>query len=146
MIGRYYAMDRDKRWERVQKALDLLLEGKAQYHADTAEQAARDAYERGETDEFIEPTVVGSEAITIQPGDSVLAFNFRPTGCASARAITEKLAPHVARYTTLTEYDEDWDYPVVFPPAAAGDHDRPGHLRRAGWSSCTSPRRRSTRT
>jgi 2,3-bisphosphoglycerate-independent phosphoglycerate mutase len=113
VIGRYFAMDRDKRWERVQKALDLLLEGKAEYHADTAGQAARDAYERGETDEFIEPTVVGAEAITIQPGDSVLAFNFRPD---RMRELTEKLAPHVARYTTLTEYDEDWDYPVVFPP------------------------------
>jgi 2,3-bisphosphoglycerate-independent phosphoglycerate mutase len=113
VVGRYYAMDRDKRWERTQKALDLLLEGRAEYRADTAEAAAREAYERGETDEFIEPTVVGDEAITIQPGDSVIAFNFRPD---RMRQITEKLAPHVARYTTLAEYDEDWDYPVVFPP------------------------------
>ncbi|WP_028063611.1 2,3-bisphosphoglycerate-independent phosphoglycerate mutase [Solirubrobacter soli] len=112
VIGRYYAMDRDKRWERIEKAMDLLVEGKAPYHAATAEQAARDAYERGETDEFIEPTLVGEDA-RIRPGDSVLAFNFRPD---RMREITEKLAPLVARYTTLAEYDEDWTYPVVFPP------------------------------
>jgi 2,3-bisphosphoglycerate-independent phosphoglycerate mutase len=112
VVGRYYAMDRDKRWERTQKALDLLAEGKAEYHADTAEQAALDAYERGETDEFIEPMTVGEEAL-IRPGDSVIAFNFRPD---RMRQITEKLAPHVDRYTTLAEYDEDWTYPVVFPP------------------------------
>jgi 2,3-bisphosphoglycerate-independent phosphoglycerate mutase len=112
VIGRYYAMDRDKRWERTQKALDLLVEGRADHHADTAEQAARDAYERGETDEFIEPTTVGDDA-RIRPEDSVIAFNFRPD---RMRQITEKLAPLVDRYTTLAEYDEDWDYPVVFPP------------------------------
>jgi 2,3-bisphosphoglycerate-independent phosphoglycerate mutase len=56
VVGRYYAMDRDKRWDRTQKALDLLVEGKAEHHADTAEAAAEQAYERGETDEFIEPT------------------------------------------------------------------------------------------
>src|SRR5262245_8420383 len=112
VIGRYFAMDRDQRWERTQKALDLLVEGRAEHHADTAEQAARDAYERGETDEFIEPTTVGDDA-RIRPEDSVIAFNFRPD---RMREITEKLAPHVARYTTLAEYDEDWSYPVVFPP------------------------------
>jgi 2,3-bisphosphoglycerate-independent phosphoglycerate mutase len=112
VVGRYYAMDRDKRWERTQKALDLLVEGRAEHHADTAEQAARAAYERGETDEFIEPTVVG-EAVCIRPEDSVIAFNFRPD---RMRQLTEKLAPHVARYTTLAEYDEDWDWPVIFPP------------------------------
>jgi 2,3-bisphosphoglycerate-independent phosphoglycerate mutase len=112
VVGRYYAMDRDKRWDRTEKALDLLVEGKAEFHADTAEQAAKDAYERGETDEFIEPTTVGGEA-RIRPGDSVIAFNFRPD---RMRQITEKLAPLVDRYTTLAEYDEDWTYPVVFPP------------------------------
>ena len=112
VVGRYYAMDRDKRWDRTQKALDLLVEGKAEHHADTAEAAVRAAYERGETDEFIEPTTVGADA-RIRPEDSVIAFNFRPD---RMRQITEKLAPLVDRYTTLAEYDEDWDYPVIFPP------------------------------
>jgi 2,3-bisphosphoglycerate-independent phosphoglycerate mutase len=124
VVGRYFAMDRDKRWDRIQKAYDLLVHGRAEHHADTAEQAARDAYERGETDEFIEPTTVGEEAC-IRPGDSVIAFNFRPD---RMREITLALtdgdfdevdrggAEVIERYTTLAEYDEDWTYPVVFPP------------------------------
>jgi 2,3-bisphosphoglycerate-independent phosphoglycerate mutase len=112
VVGRYFAMDRDQRWDRTEKALDLLVEGRAEHHADTAEDAAKQAYERGETDEFIEPTTVGDDA-RIRPEDSVVAFNFRPD---RMRQITEKLAPLVDRYTTLAEYDEDWDYPVIFPP------------------------------
>jgi 2,3-bisphosphoglycerate-independent phosphoglycerate mutase len=77
VVGRYWAMDRDRRWERAQRAYDMLVHGRAPYHASSGEQAVRDAYERGETDEFIEPTLVGSEA-RIRPHDSVLCFNFRP--------------------------------------------------------------------
>ena len=125
VIGRYFAMDRDKRWDRIQKALDLLLEGKGEHHADTAEQAAKDAYERDETDEFITATTVGDEDSTIRPGDSVIAFNFRPD---RMREITRALAEDgfgeidrgggavVERYATLAEYDEDWTFPVLFPP------------------------------
>ena len=112
VVGRYYAMDRDKRWDRTEKALKLLLEGAADHHADTGEQAVRDAYARDETDEFITPTTVGEEA-RIRPGDSVIAFNFRPD---RMRQITEKLSERVDRYVTMTEYDEDWAYPVLFPP------------------------------
>ncbi len=77
VIGRYWAMDRDRRWERTQRAYDMLVHGRAPNHASSGEQAVRDAYEREETDEFIEPTRVGGEAC-IRPGDSVLCFNFRP--------------------------------------------------------------------
>ncbi len=112
VIGRYYAMDRDKRAERTQAALDLLLAGRAEHHADSGEAAVLAAYERGETDEFIIATSVGGEAL-IRPGDSVIAFNFRPD---RMRQLTAQLAPHVARYTCMTEYDEDWDWPVAFPP------------------------------
>ncbi len=124
VIGRYFAMDRDKRWDRTQKAYDLLVHGKGDHHADTAEQAAKDAYERDETDEFITATTVGEEA-RIRAGDAVLGFNFRPD---RMREITQALADPdfdeidrgdgqvVERYATLAEYDEDWDYPVVFPP------------------------------
>ncbi|HTW43007.1 MAG TPA: 2,3-bisphosphoglycerate-independent phosphoglycerate mutase [Solirubrobacteraceae bacterium] len=152
VVGRYWAMDRDKRWERTQRAYDMLVHGRAPYHADSGEQAVQDAYRRGETDEFIEPTLVGAEAC-IRPGDSVLAFNFRPDrmrqitralaepgfGEVSARgegeagggrtgeaagAGAEELpgwegrggAQAVARYTTLTRYEEDWPYPVAFSP------------------------------
>jgi 2,3-bisphosphoglycerate-independent phosphoglycerate mutase len=77
VVGRYWAMDRDRRWERTQRAYDLLVHGRAPHSAPSGEQAVRDAYERGETDEFIEPTLVGAEA-HIRAGDSVLCFNFRP--------------------------------------------------------------------
>ncbi len=77
VVGRYWAMDRDRRWERTQRAYDMLMHARAPYHASSGEQAVRDAYARGETDEFIEPTLVGAEA-GIRPGDSVLCFNFRP--------------------------------------------------------------------
>jgi 2,3-bisphosphoglycerate-independent phosphoglycerate mutase len=112
VIGRYFAMDRDKRWDRIEKAVGLLRNGDAEYHTDTAAQAARDAYERGETDEFIEPTLVGEEA-RIRPEDAVVTFNFRPD---RMREITEKLDHDPARYVTMTEYTEGQPYPVMFPP------------------------------
>ena len=71
----------------------------------------RAAYERGETDEFIKPTLVGEEA-RIREGDSVIFFNFRPD---RARQLTQALGDRV-KLTTLTQYQEDWDYPVAFPP------------------------------
>jgi 2,3-bisphosphoglycerate-independent phosphoglycerate mutase len=113
VIGRYYAMDRDQRWDRTEQAVDLLCEGTAEHHAETGEEAVKAAYERDETDEFITATTVGEEA-RIRPGDAVLAFNFRPD---RMRQITTKLSEVVGdRYTTLTQYDEDWSFPVAFPP------------------------------
>ncbi len=131
VVGRYFAMDRDRRWDRAQRAYDLLVAGDAPHHADTAGDAARAAYERGETDEFIEPTTVGEEG-RIRPGDSVLCFNFRPD---RVRELTRALAEPgfgegdeslpgwrgrseapVARYACLTEYEEGWPYPVAFAP------------------------------
>ncbi len=125
VIGRYFAMDRDRRWDRVQLAYDLLVHGTAEHHADTAAQALRDAYERGETDEFVTAVTVGAEA-RIRPGDSVVAFNFRPDRMREiTRALAEEGfgdvdrggAPLLTRYTTMTQYEEDWAYPVAFPPA-----------------------------
>jgi 2,3-bisphosphoglycerate-independent phosphoglycerate mutase len=128
VVGRYWAMDRDRRWERTQRAYDMLVHGRAGggaiNHSDSGEQAVQDAYRRGETDEFIEPTLVGAEAV-IRPGDSVIAFNFRPDRMRQiTRALAESSfdeidrggAPPVARYTTLTRYEEGWPYPMVFPP------------------------------
>src|SRR5690606_7777185 len=107
VVGRYLAMDRDKRAERTQAAYDLLVEGRAEFHFDTAVEAVKAAYERDPRgDEFIAPTTVGAEA-RIRPQDSVIAFNFRPD---RMRQITEKLGPYVARYTTLTEYEEGWPW------------------------------------
>jgi 2,3-bisphosphoglycerate-independent phosphoglycerate mutase len=113
VVGRYYAMDRDKREERTKAALDLLLDGVSEHHAHSAVQAVTDSYERDERgDEFVAATTIGDEA-RVRPQDSVIAFNFRPD---RMRQLTEALAPTVARYTTLTEYEEGWPWPVAFPP------------------------------
>ncbi|MBA3328885.1 MAG: 2,3-bisphosphoglycerate-independent phosphoglycerate mutase [Solirubrobacterales bacterium] len=125
VVGRYYAMDRDRRWDRVQRAYDLLARGVGERVATGAVAAVRAAYDRGETDEFIAPTTVGAEG-TIRPGDSVIAFNFRPdrmreiTSALTDPAFTEidrDGAEPVARYTCLSQYDEEWAHPVAFPPA-----------------------------
>jgi 2,3-bisphosphoglycerate-independent phosphoglycerate mutase len=125
VIGRYYAMDRDKRWDRVKLAYDMLVHGRADHRADSGAEAAQDAYVREETDEFITPVLVGGEA-RIRPGDSVLGLNFRPD---RMREITRALAEPgfaefdreggvpPARYTMMTQYEEGWPYPIAFPPA-----------------------------
>ena len=114
VTGRYYAMDRDRRFERTERAFDALAHGRAGHRAASGEAAVRAAYERGESDEFVEPTVVGEEA-RICDGDSVLYFNFRPD---RARQLTRMLDERLdVRLTTLTRYQEDWDHPVAFPPA-----------------------------
>jgi 2,3-bisphosphoglycerate-independent phosphoglycerate mutase len=110
--GRYYAMDRDKRWDRTDLAFDAIVKGEAEFSAESAPAAVRAAYERGETDEFIKPTLVGDEG-RIREGDSIVFFNFRPD---RARQLTQKLGEAGFRITTLTEYNEDWDYPIAFPP------------------------------
>ncbi|HMJ03985.1 MAG TPA: 2,3-bisphosphoglycerate-independent phosphoglycerate mutase [Conexibacter sp.] len=123
VIGRYFAMDRDSRWERVQQAYDLLVHGRGAHAAVDGPSAVRAAYERGETDEFVTATTVGDEA-RIRPGDSVIAFNFRPD---RMREITRALADTsfgevdrggapVERYACMTEYQEGWPYPVAFRP------------------------------
>jgi 2,3-bisphosphoglycerate-independent phosphoglycerate mutase len=125
VVGRYWAMDRDRRWERIQLAYDLLVHGRAERRAATAAAAAREAYDRDETDEFIRPVLVGEGQSRILPGDSVIAFNFRPD---RMREITRALAEPgfgevdrggaapVDRYATMTEYEEGWPYRVAFPP------------------------------
>jgi len=125
VIGRYYGMDRDKRWDRVQLAYDLLVHGRAQYTAATAVEALRDAYARDETDEFVKPVTIGKEA-RIRPGDSVFAFNFRPDRMRElSMALADRDftdvdrggAPALERYTTMTQYREGWPYQVAFTPA-----------------------------
>jgi 2,3-bisphosphoglycerate-independent phosphoglycerate mutase len=136
VVGRYFAMDRDHRWERTQQAYDLLVHGTAAHRAGDGRAAVRGAYERGESDEFITPTLVGSQQARdgrIGAEDSVFCFNFRPDRMRQlVRALAEPGfdagreelpgwsgrggAEAVAHLATLTEYEEDWDYPVAFPP------------------------------
>jgi 2,3-bisphosphoglycerate-independent phosphoglycerate mutase len=122
--GRYYAMDRDGRWERTNRAWDAIVHGRSERpRASSGVAAVQAAYERGETDEFIEPTLVGDEG-RVHDGDSVIFFNFRPD---RARQLTRALGePDFAEFdrgqrpevspTTLTQYHEDWRYSVAFPP------------------------------
>ena len=151
-VGRYWAMDRDRRWDRIQRAYDLLVHGRAEHRADSGAAAARAAYERDETDEFITPVLVGREA-RIRPGDSVVAFNFRPDRGDHAGArrpgafddVDRGAVATVERYAAMTRYEEDFTYPVAFAPEHPAT-TLPVGSRRKACASCTSPRPRSTRT
>ncbi|HEX7293562.1 MAG TPA: 2,3-bisphosphoglycerate-independent phosphoglycerate mutase [Solirubrobacterales bacterium] len=121
--GRYYAMDRDTRWERTKLAYDAIVHAEGLRAASSAE-AIETAYERGETDEFVKPTVIGSYD-GVASGDVGIFVNFRPD---RARQLTRALAePGFEEFprsggslldlTTMTEYRKGWPYPVAFPEA-----------------------------
>jgi 2,3-bisphosphoglycerate-independent phosphoglycerate mutase len=128
VCGRYYAMDRDKRWERTERAYRLLVGGEGERATDAVD-AIRRSYGRGVTDEFVEPVVVtrgdGHPVATIADGDSVIFFNFRAD---RARQITDALAvagfdefptpnrPHT-HFVCFAVYDKTFPLPVAFPPA-----------------------------
>ncbi|MGH2987833.1 MAG: 2,3-bisphosphoglycerate-independent phosphoglycerate mutase, partial [Solirubrobacterales bacterium] len=120
--GRYYAMDRDRRWERTKLAYDAIAHAQG-LRAASAAAAITDAYERGETDEFIRPTVIG-DYDGIADGDVAIHLNFRPDRARQlVRALGEPEfdefdrgdAPSIS-LTTLTEHRRGWSYPVAFPP------------------------------
>lgn len=128
LIGRYCAMDRDKRWDRVHKAYDLLTLGKAEYSAANAKQGLELAYARGESDEFVHATTIhatDSPAITINDGDVVIFMNFRAD---RAREITQcfidpgfqgfvrQKYPKLGEFVCLSEYDNRFAAAVAFPP------------------------------
>lgn len=127
LCGRYYAMDRDKRWERTQRAYELLVNGKGERATDPVAAILR-SYERGITDEFLEPTVIvganGEPVATLQDGDAVIFFNFRPD---RARQLTRALAVQgfnefgvpnrpAIEFVCFTVYDRTFPLPVAFPP------------------------------
>jgi 2,3-bisphosphoglycerate-independent phosphoglycerate mutase len=122
--GRYYAMDRDNRWERVQKAWDVLVNGSGE-SATSASEAIQYSYNEGVTDEFILPTAIlknGVPVATIREGDAVLCFNFRTDRCREiTRALTQTafptygMQPLKLNYATMTEYDATFqDVHVLF--------------------------------
>jgi 2,3-bisphosphoglycerate-independent phosphoglycerate mutase len=127
--GRYYAMDRDQNWERTRRAYDAIVSREADHEAASAVEAVQESYDRGDTDEFVEPTVVtGGE--TLDEGDSVVFFNFRAD---RARQLVRMLAgiepgawdddtsPPDVRLVTMTEYDAEFDLPVAYPPETPTD-------------------------
>ena len=125
ICGRYFAMDRDKRWERVKRAYDLLVRGIGE-RASSAIAAIEGSYAKSITDEFIEPCAItdkeGSLLATIRPGDVVICFNFRTDRCREiTQALTQRAFPEQGmeplqlHYVTMTEYDHTFrDVHVIF--------------------------------
>jgi 2,3-bisphosphoglycerate-independent phosphoglycerate mutase len=110
VAGRYYAMDRDRRWERTDAALAAIVDGVGT-HADDPVAAVAASYEAGVTDEFIVPTVIEGRPRLTQ-NDTAIFFNFRPD---RARQLTERLLARNFDMSTMTRYRDDFDCPVVFP-------------------------------
>lgn len=125
VCGRYYAMDRDNRWDRVEKAYDMLTLGQGE-KAENAVTALKDSYKAKVTDEFILPTVITENGIpvaTIENGDSIIFFNFRPDRAREmTRAFTQadfngfdiKGKQKTVSYATMTKYDETFTLPIAF--------------------------------
>ena len=138
IIGRFFAMDRDNRWERVEQAYRLLTDGHAEHYASSAETALRDAYQRGETDEFVSASSIplkdGSKdnAVTLQDGDAAIFLNFRADRARElTRAFAEpdfkgferRACPKLAGkgLVMMTQYAADIPAPAAFPPSDLSD-------------------------
>lgn len=124
LIGRFYAMDRDQRWNRVEQAYRLISDGEAEFQADSAQAGLDAAYARDENDEFVKATVIG-DTVKIHDGDSVFFMNFRAD---RARELSECFIKNgfdafakprdikLSAFVTLTEYKKDFDAPAAYPP------------------------------
>ena len=123
VIGRYWIMDRDNRWERVEKGYNALVLGEGEKAASAVE-GVKASYERGDNDEFVLPTVIGAEESRIHDNDAIIFFNYRPD---RAREISKammfenfdgfarKAVRKNLHYTTMTSYDETFTFPIAFP-------------------------------
>lgn len=119
--GRFYAMDRDKRWKRIEKAYHALLLGEG-FRAESGFDAVKQAYEREETDEFVKPTIIESEGI-MKDGDAAIFFNFRADRAREMSialnfddfdGFERKKRVALSIYATMTNYREDFPFPVLF--------------------------------
>ncbi|GAB7095827.1 2,3-bisphosphoglycerate-independent phosphoglycerate mutase [Halolamina litorea] len=124
VTGRYYAMDRDHNWERTRDTYDAIVNRRARYESATAVAAVEESYERGETDEFVEPTLITGRP-ALADGDSVVTFNFRAdrtrqlcrllSGVGADEWPFDLDRPDV-ELATMTRYEETYPFPVAFPP------------------------------
>ena len=122
VIGRYYIMDRDNRWERVEKGYNALLLGEGE-HSKSACDAVKESYARGDNDEFVLPTVIGGEESRIHDNDAIIFFNYRPDRAREvSKAINfenfdgfnrKKVLKNIC-YITMTPYDETFTFPVAY--------------------------------
>ncbi|MDP6850892.1 MAG: 2,3-bisphosphoglycerate-independent phosphoglycerate mutase, partial [Planctomycetota bacterium] len=123
ICGRYWGMDRDQRWDRTEKFWNCMIHGRGEFSASSAQEGLRLGLERGETDEFVLPTVIGSPS-PVRDGDSVLCFNFRADRVRQmSQALLENKFGSFERgdvpkvnYATMTQYRKDFSCPVAFPP------------------------------
>ncbi len=128
IIGRYFAMDRDQRWDRVQQAYELLVDGQANFQFDNAVDALHAAYQRDENDEFVKATAITNAAgntIKISDGDALIFMNFRADRARQfSRTFTDddfsgfvrQRQPKLSSFVQLTEYAADISAPVAYPP------------------------------
>jgi len=129
ITGRYFAMDRDRRWDRIERAYNLLVRGEAPFHATTATQALELAYARGETDEFVQPTAIHPAAelpVRMLDGDAVIFMNFRADRARQiSRAILDddfdgferRSRVQLVDFVMLTRYADDLDTSCAFEPS-----------------------------
>ncbi len=126
IVGRFFAMDRDNRWDRVQQAYDLITLGKAPFNAATAVESLQQAYARAENDEFVQATAIG-EKVAMQDGDVAVFMNFRADRARElTRALTDSAFdgfkrdrfPKLASFVTLSSYGEDFHLPTAYKPTA----------------------------
>ncbi|MEY8205865.1 MAG: 2,3-bisphosphoglycerate-independent phosphoglycerate mutase [Bermanella sp.] len=130
LVGRYYAMDRDNRWDRVQLAYDMYSQGKAKYQAKNGVEGLLASYEREQSDEFVQDIILG-EAVPVADGDSVIFANFRPDRAREltrafvdgdsfgqdGNGFSRQVVPALSDFVMLTEYAASIDTPVAFAPA-----------------------------
>ena len=124
LIGRYYAMDRDNRWDRVEQAWKLLADGQGIHHADSATAALAESYARDESDEFVKATSIG-EPVRMEDGDSVIFMNFRADRArelshvfldADFSGFARERLPQLSQFVMLTQYAADLPAPSAFAP------------------------------
>lgn len=124
VVGRYWAMDRDKRWERTQRGYDLFVSGTGDRHSSSAA-AIRAAYENDQGDEFVEPCVIGDpNAGRFEDGDGVLCFNYRSDRmrqiCEALSSLSfdgfERQSVPELSIVTMTQYRDDFSFPMAYPP------------------------------
>jgi 2,3-bisphosphoglycerate-independent phosphoglycerate mutase len=144
--GRYFAMDRDRRWDRTERGYDAIVQAEAAHHAASAREAIETAYARGETDEFVAPTVIDGADRPMERGDTIIHANFRADrarqlthALADGRTFDEfdrrspsgRAAPTDLLVVTMTEYEEGLRVQVAFPPEPVPSLAEAASL--AGW-------------